>query len=364
MFNFQGLDPVLRLNNKLKIPITSTDDLHPVLRITGLISQRGPTLDYAVKMRTEYDGQPTIVMVGCGGTGSHLLPNILQYIGSKQMAGSTLNPKIILIDGDDVEEKNLVRQRFTYSDLGDNKAEALARRYSSVFGIKLLASSEYLQTGDNLRKLITDHGSAQGNLILIGAVDNHRARSIMWDIFLTENRPTYWIDAGNEAWHGQVVLGARNVPENNEDEHWTGAKLGAYVKGVDLPCFFDTFSDDFVEIINAPAVPQNDCARMIAEDPQTIHANMLSAQCASNIVTQVLEGVVRTMALSFDALTGNVKARILTRQNIAAGYVEIKTGRDKIFRWGQSDAMEMDLEAVLPGVFKNANLEEHLISRS
>jgi molybdopterin/thiamine biosynthesis adenylyltransferase len=303
-------------------------------------------------------------MVGCGGTGSHLLPNILQYIGSKQMAGGTLKPEIILIDGDIVEEKNLIRQRFTYSDLGENKAEALARRYSGVFGMKLMASAEFLETSENLRKLIKDHGTAEGNLILIGAVDNHRARALMWDVFLSETRPTYWVDAGNEAWHGQVVLGTRNVPEADCDSHWADAKLGDHIKGADLPCFFDTFSDDFAEIVNAPAVPQNDCARIVAEDPQTIHANMLSAQCASNIVTQVLEGVVRTMALSFDALTGNVKARILTRQNIASGYVEIKTGRDKIFKWAKSDAVEMDLESILPGVFKNSQLEEHLISRA
>ena len=39
----------------------------------------------------------------------------------------------ILADGDIVEDKNLVRQNFSFTDVGENKAAVMAERYSDVF---------------------------------------------------------------------------------------------------------------------------------------------------------------------------------------------------------------------------------------
>ena len=71
-----------------------------------------------------------IVQLGAGGTGGHIAPHLYRLLYS-------LNRPVryIICDGDVVEEKNLVRQNFTPADLGENKAQVLAERYSTVFGM-------------------------------------------------------------------------------------------------------------------------------------------------------------------------------------------------------------------------------------
>lgn len=332
--NFAGLDPVLRLNNKLGIPLTNSADLHPVLRIAGIVSQPGEILDYALKMKPiapRRHKAPQIVMVGCGGTGSHLLPNILQYIGSCKLKspGTYQDPSILLIDGDSVEEKNLVRQRFTQKDVGENKASALGRRYGSIFGIKLQSVEGYITSSKELLKLMNLHDEQE--LILIGTVDNNRARAVLWDTFMTHKGPSYWIDSGNDKWHGQVILGCRNVTTVRSARHWTGAGIGQEIKGVDLPTFFDEYPEEFLVIGGTPETPVTDCAQQVAEDPQTIQANMMSAFCATHMVMQVLARDIRTIRMSFDAQTGNSKATSLTRINVAEGITQMQNSRKQIF---------------------------------
>jgi len=379
ILNFEGIDPLLKLSSKLGVALDSAQDLHPVFRIAGIVSQTGTLLDYAVKLvpdrpetkttvvqnyrnvHTFTAQQPTIVMVGCGGTGSHLLPNILQYAITKAAQQTVTPPCVIIIDGDGVEEKNLIRQRFTQADLGENKAIALSRRYSAVFATKIKAVDTYLEDSKQLIGLIKDEAPAVGPIILVGAVDNHRARAILWDTFLSETqREIWWVDAGNESWHGQVISGCRNV-QTKGDSHWAAAGIGDDIASVDLPCFFDEYPKEFMKIGGTPTTPQNTCAAVAEEDPQTIHANSLSAQCASNIITQILEGEVRVMGLNFDAKTGQVKAKILTRVNIATAYVDMKNSRTSLrgflgdlCSWkGKSEPATL-----FPGLYKKAKVED------
>jgi len=353
--NFQGLDPILLLKSKFNIPITATEGAHPILKISGLINQQGPTLDYAVKLPVSFETShpPIIMMVGCGGTGSHLLPNLLQYVGSKWLKTRANPPHIILVDGDVVEQKNLIRQRFSPQDLGMNKAEALAARYSAVFGLKISAVSKYLESSADIERLTSPHPIAP--VIIIGAVDNHRARSIIWDYYLGTRKSVFWVDTGNATWHGQAILGARNFVNKTFDSHWSSAGIGAPISPVDLPCFFDEVPSDFLAIGGTPPTPQNECAIQAEADPQTIQANMLSAQCGAALVTQILEGTIRTMSMNFDALTGQVQAKVLTRQNIARGLELQKTSRKALVafitamcEWGPK---KVGPDTYFPGVF-------------
>ena len=81
-----------------------------------------------------------IVMIGCGGTGGHIAPHLYRLLYSVFRPST-----VILCDGDLVEKKNLVRQNFVSCDLGRNKAEVLAERYSA-------ASSEWFRRRRSRRK--------------------------------------------------------------------------------------------------------------------------------------------------------------------------------------------------------------------
>lgn len=322
---FSGIDPVLAANKKLGLKINSMN-INPILKMVGIGEASPIALNYAIQMPVCVQA-PRIVLIGCGGTGSHLLPNVLQYCWAKHAKTGEAFPEIVLCDGDRVERKNLMRQRFTSVDLEENKAAALARRYSGVFGVKIKVRDEYLKTSADLSSLAPPDRPN----IIIGAVDNHRARAIIWQYMYAASQyyDVLWVDAGNEGWHGQVVLGTR-VQSSTRLAHWTNAALGEKINGVDLPTFFDEFPTEFMKIGATPSVPQNECAIMVEQDPQTIQANMMSAFCASSLVIQALSGTIRTSKLSFDAVSGNTAATFLTKMNIGMGLLRIKESRTQI----------------------------------
>lgn len=94
---------------------------------------------------TENDVVPNNIMVfGCGGTGSRVVPTLSQLIKSQSWL---INANIILIDGDEVEEKNTSRQNFIMQDVGQNKAKVLATRYSQAFDIPLRFYPHFIEGG-------------------------------------------------------------------------------------------------------------------------------------------------------------------------------------------------------------------------
>ena len=158
-----------------------------------------------------------IVIVGCGGTGSRLVPLVAQFI---RTIPYVIDPQIYLIDGDEVEEKNLSRQNFISTDVGKNKANVLAARYSRAYGIPIIPIPQFINK-DSLqdemrsgkpeeemiiRPMIQD--LSRKNVLLILCVDSVEARKDIFfnsrTIFGTNNMMV--IDAGNENDFGQVKL--------------------------------------------------------------------------------------------------------------------------------------------------------------
>lgn len=71
-----------------------------------------------------------IVLVGTGGTGGYIVPQLYRLLYALDRP-----IRVILCDGDLVEEKNLGRQNFIEADLGKNKAMVLAERYPRLADI-------------------------------------------------------------------------------------------------------------------------------------------------------------------------------------------------------------------------------------
>ena len=81
-----------------------------------------------------------IVLVGTGGTGGYIVPQLYRLLYALDRP-----IRVILCDGDLVEEKNLGRQNFIEADLGKNKAMVLAERYSNAFGIETSYIPQYVE---------------------------------------------------------------------------------------------------------------------------------------------------------------------------------------------------------------------------
>jgi len=146
-----------------------------------------------------YRGNCNIVQIGCGGTGSLLVPYIARLMANPGFESLT---SYTLVDGDKVAEKNIKRQNFVSADIGKFKTEVLAKRYSLALGVEIASVPAYITDGKCLEKV-----ARNGLSILISCVDNNKTRKIIaeWQNSNTYSSPI-WIDSGNELLGGQVFI--------------------------------------------------------------------------------------------------------------------------------------------------------------
>ena len=159
----------------------------------------------------------SIVLIGCGGTGSRLLPPLVQLVRSCQQKN---NPSgflhapipLVLVDGDTVEEKNLLRQNFHPKDVGQHKATVLANRYANAWGEPIYTVPQFINDEDIFNKIAETKGTNRriqedySNTIFVLAVDSVVARrTLLRNIFSgAGSGKCFIIDPGNEDDFGQV----------------------------------------------------------------------------------------------------------------------------------------------------------------
>ena len=143
-----------------------------------------------------------ILVVGAGGTGSAIVMG-LPYLDQAMRAwGHGYGLEVTLVDGDTVSETNCVRQPFSWSDVGQNKATVLINRINLFWGTKWSAQPACFDEA-TLRPI---HN--RGPDLLIGCVDTRAARCVIdRSVCKKLSYVTYWLDLGNNASSGQFVLG-------------------------------------------------------------------------------------------------------------------------------------------------------------
>ncbi|EKD40903.1 MAG: hypothetical protein ACD_74C00133G0005 [uncultured bacterium] len=146
---------------------------------------------------------PIIVhLVGVGGTGSMILSELGRIDRGLRALGHT-GLHVVAFDPDTVSDANVGRQLFAPGDIGCNKARLLIERVNRFYGLAWESMPVEYRIAD-LRTLPQ---------ILITAVDTGKARQKIGAALKTRfpektrKEPLYWLDAGNRAADGQVVLG-------------------------------------------------------------------------------------------------------------------------------------------------------------
>lgn len=159
-----------------------------------------------------------IVVVGAGGTGSWLIGHLARLVWTFNRTWELVHDEeprqasLLIVDPDDVEEGNIrARQNFCPAERGYPKAQLLALRFASAFGMDGRELSAHV--GPFTASLLP-HGSLT---ILVGCVDNAKARQEMAACLVrrpyydgpADGRPplTWWIDSGNALHTGQVLCG-------------------------------------------------------------------------------------------------------------------------------------------------------------
>jgi PRTRC genetic system ThiF family protein len=197
--------------------------------------------------------------------------------------------EVYLMDADTVSDTNCVRQPFSVSDVGQNKATVLINRINLFWGTRWAAVPSYFdeQTFERSQDRTID--------LLIGCVDTKAGRKAIEASFsrgLTSCR--YWLDLGNNASSGQYVLGQ---PLNRCNRRKADR--------------LRTVSELFPEIVDVAAgeSPLPSCSAVEALDRQEPFINQTLASSALAMLAQLLRyGNLSYHGAFFNAQTGQMSA--------------------------------------------------------
>jgi hypothetical protein len=231
-----------------------------------------------------------IILLGAGGTGGYIAPHLYRIAHTLER-----NVRIIVVDGDTVEAKNLIRQNFAPCDIGGNKAEIMARRYSEAFGMETEYIPDFIENEERLGELLNARmfgGYRRKPLyelvILIGAVDNNRSRQMCHRAFLSSDNLVY-IDSGNGEYTGQIVCGVRR----------NGRTIAKPIGGL----YPDILTDD------EKFPTELSCAERSVSAPQSISANLFASTAVVSMLYNLLVLCrLDVRSLTFSSRTLNIKS--------------------------------------------------------
>jgi PRTRC genetic system ThiF family protein len=173
--------------NSAKEPTMQTLDIEPTYRVV-----------------LPAPGELTVMLVGVGGTGSALAPALARLAVHLRDRG--VEVKMLFVDPDVVEVRNIWRQNFTEHEVGCFKADALAFRLNATFGLDITAIPVPF-SAERFDEWTAGRERRMGESLIISAVDNHLARGEIATVVAAQNGRWYSLDLGNELHSGQVLLG-------------------------------------------------------------------------------------------------------------------------------------------------------------
>jgi PRTRC genetic system ThiF family protein len=245
------------------------------------------------RLRPNYMRQDfTVAVVGCGGTGGFVAEGLCRLLPEDMV--------VLLIDHDQVEQQNLVRQNFYPGELGQFKSQALARRLSERFRRRIAYLTTPISTLQELPELV------------IGCVDNGLARRDIAERITEKYNPPlsifrgWWIDAGNGRNFGQVLVG--NCPVDRLRKSFESDHEICFA----LPLPTEQRSELLLELPPVPA-----CAEAVALDEQSPVINQGMASLVLEVVYRILVGNCPWMQLNFDMEAGTLTPVLATPENVA-----------------------------------------------
>ena len=139
-----------------------------------------------------------VLLIGCGGSGSAVAGGLPYLHQAMLIAGHPGGLHVTVMDGDIITATNCVRQPFCSAEIGLAKAVVTVSRMNLFWGLNWTAVPEHL----------TSRADISNFDIVIGCVDTRAARQLIASkVQGWRSRIAYWLDLGNSADSGQLVLG-------------------------------------------------------------------------------------------------------------------------------------------------------------
>ncbi len=234
--------------------------------------------------------RPVVVhLVGTGGNGSYMLSGLAKLNHALQHLGHP-GFELTAWDPDTVSEANVGRQLFYPGDVGHAKSDVLVNRINAAFGVSWRSvATRYSTTG----LAVPD--------VLVSCVDSAAARVEIGKIWDRGNFARYWLDLGNRAADGQVVLGSATALS------W-GTDAKRQPKCAALPTVLDLHPE-----IVAGEVPDDDapsCSLAEALERQQLFIN----QHIANEACELLWRLFRFGEIDWHAVYVNLNPRSVARR--------------------------------------------------
>jgi len=91
-------------------------------------------IEHVLSLRADARRPIRILVVGAGGTGSAITMGLPYLDQALRVWGRFVGLEVLLMDADTVSETNCIRQPFSISDIGQNKATVLVNRINLFWG--------------------------------------------------------------------------------------------------------------------------------------------------------------------------------------------------------------------------------------
>lgn len=186
----------------------------------------------------------SVTVIGAGGTGSALMPRLMQLHFAMLELGHPAGLKVTLWDDDIVSPSNIGRQCFFPADVGQYKASLLINRLNLAWGTDWKAVTRKLEPTHDIKPAI-----------VIGCVDSRKGRAAI--LQAVSSWHCYYIDSGNGEDSGQVVLGELIGPGRMEPRLPHVADLFPEMVDVKLDAEDDRPSCSVAEALQKQSLPIN-----------------------------------------------------------------------------------------------------------
>jgi PRTRC genetic system ThiF family protein len=278
-----------------------------------------------------YPKVENILLIGCGGTGGHVVPHLCRYISvinasQREQDGVRDEIRLFLADGDLVEQKNLLRQHFITPDIAKNKAAVLAERYAAAFGIQIAVIPRDLEALTDFEFFNNSRRRTDRSDLIIGCVDNNASRKLIYDWFIgkaNENedgfswRGHFWVDAGNEEKAGQVVCGYS--PPSRGSYSSEKVRVEATADVVDGEFSLPSVVELYPELLNDEGGFNSElsCSERAMSAPQNMQTNVTAATLVMNFAQKVINGdEIKSHAIEF-SIDNAFTTKLNTVDNVA-----------------------------------------------
>ena len=232
-----------------------------------------------------------IVVVGVGGTGGYVSSYLIRLLGGLR---DDLKSRVslTLIDPDTFSVSNLGRQLCIERDIGKNKAEVIACRYTAAYNVTE-SPVAFIPSAVKSTEDITSLLKLDCTNIFIDCVDKTAPRKVMHDAIkqsFTNRRElaVYLISSGNEEYTGQVAWGAAIKTDSRARMYSPTTKIESppYVFSVPMPYkkmprLMDLAVDKAEEALS--------CGERAARNIQTLTANQTAAALTFNYASTIID---------------------------------------------------------------------------